>query len=53
MKILKIISLIVLGFWIVSSFAATVKGEEKSTRIATFIIFLFTLIPFYFISVVI
>lgn len=49
MKILKIISLIIIGFWLVSTFAATIKDEEKTSRITTFIMFLLTIIPFYYI----
>lgn len=51
MKILKIISLIIIGFWLVSTFAATIKDEEKTSRITTFIMFLLTIIPFYYIYV--
>ena len=49
MLILKILSLIIIGFWLVSTFAATIKDEEKTSRITTFIMFLLTIIPFYYI----
>lgn len=49
MLILKILSLIIIGFWLVSTFAATIRGEEKTSRITTFIMFLLTIIPFYYI----
>lgn len=49
MLILKILSLIIIGLWLVSTFAATIKDEEKTSRITTFILFLLTIIPFYYI----
>lgn len=51
MNILKILSLIIIGFWLISTFVASVRDESKSTRITTFIMFLLTTIPFYYISV--
>lgn len=49
MLILKNLSLIIIGFWLASTFAATIKDEEKTSRITTFIMFLLTIIPFYYI----
>lgn len=51
MKILKIISLLVLSFYMISTLLVSFKDGEKNIRITCFILFLLTLVPFYYVYV--
>lgn len=50
MKALKIISLFILAFYLISTIIISLKDEtEKDVKITCFIMFVFTTIPFYYV----
>lgn len=52
MRVLKIISIFVIAFYLATMLIASFKDENKGYRIFFFALFLLTLIPFYVLTVI-
>ena len=51
MKALKILSLLIISFWLLSSFAVTINRKNKKEIAVTFVVFLLTIIPLVYIYI--